>query len=212
LLKQPEACLISWTARVGVVEFSTNLVSKRHYRVAEPLDPLLPDAEVVKRGCDITNRRLALREGCLARPRRSALWKLEMFDVNCLTTVHGKESQCADEQIMELPNVSWIAICHQRHARRVSNARHPYIRLLGSAFQETVNQGGECSRSIPQRGQLQSQHIEAFKEILTKAVIVNVGFKIAERRRNNAHINRDHLLASNPTDLPVIEEAKQSGL
>ena len=79
----------------------------------------------------------------------------------------------------------------------------------GEAAEEVVREHEDVAAALAQRRQLDVDDVEAVVEVLAEAALLHLGGEVAVRRGDDAHVDRDGLVAADALERPLLEHAEE---
>ena len=121
-------------------------------------------------------------------------------------------NQPALDDILQLANVARPVVALER--LDVASRDFPWrqVQPLTENSNEVCRQQADIRRPFAKRQHLDREDAKAIKEVLAEAAGARLGFQIAIRGRNNAHVDTPRRVISDTFEFPLLQHAQQFAL
>src|SRR3990172_5972973 len=122
------------------------------------------------------------------------------------------EHASALDRILQLPHVSGPIVCE--HLLQRLGRHRPWLPplLLGKQSEEVAHEKWDVLPSPPERGEVDTHHIQSVVEILSKALLRNRSLEVLVCGGDDPDIAREWPLAAHAFELPLLEDTQDFSL
>src|ERR1044071_5490301 len=115
-------------------------------------------------------------------------------------------------EVLELPNVAWPRIIHERPHRLRRNPLDVFVHLTRVLMGEVPSEYGDVLRVIAQRRRRDREYLKAVVEIASKELVAHHLSQVAVGGGDEPDVNRNRPGSSQPLERLLLESPEQFGL
>src|SRR5262249_56899258 len=122
------------------------------------------------------------------------------------------ESPGPFDRVREVAHISRPGVVLDNLQCLAAQAPHRFRILRGVVAQEVIGEQGDVLAARGKRGNPDLHHVEAVKEVFSKAPLRHLFAQVLDRRRHYAHVYREDLRAAQALDLTLLKNAQELDL
>ena len=116
------------------------------------------------------------------------------------------------EHVAQLPHVARPAVREQRRLGLVGDAGRCAAERAAEFIEELRGERDDVFGSLPQRRQVDVEHLQAVEQVLAEVAALHGGAQVAIGRGNDPHVRLHRSGAAEPGELPLLQHAQQLDL